>query len=83
MTLSLPENFPKSQATSNYLFPPMSLPLGYGSIANHHESANTQARKTIGFDNIDFHVRRGFQYANRNIPKACMHAQIHNRYTDK
>ena len=70
MTLILPKNFPKSEDTSNYLFPIGAVALGYGSIANHHKSFNTQAVRIQGFDNINFHVRRGFQCANRNIVKA-------------
>ena len=58
MTLTLPENFPRAEVATNYLFPPTSMVLDYGSIANHHESANTEAARVTGSDNIDFYVRR-------------------------
>ena len=60
MTLYLPENFPKSEAISNYVWPPLTLPLNYGPIANHHESYNTEQIKTSEFGDYNFHVRSGF-----------------------
>ena len=58
MILTLPENFPRAEVATNYLFPPTSMVLDYGSIANHHESANAEATRVTGSDNIDFYVRR-------------------------
>ena len=82
MTLPLPKNGPNCK---NYVFTynetHAALILDYGSVTNHHESANVQA---IHFpdvndnDNIHFQVRRGFQYANHNALKICsMHACMH------
>ena len=53
----------------------MALPLDYGSLFNHHESANTDIR--FGPNNHShFKVRTIFQCANHDILKicACMHA---------
>ena len=82
-TLFLPKNFPRCQATWNYVFghneTHKALPLDYGSVINHHESANTIAfTRAIGFnDNYNFQVRRGFQCGNHSVLKkcaACMYA---------
>ena len=80
-TLFLPKNFPRRQAAWYYLFghnkTHMALVLDYGSLVNHHESANT---RHTGFNNIHFQVRRDFQCANRNVVKICS-IYIYNRYT--
>ena len=87
MTLFLPENLPKSQPVRNYVFghneTHMALALDYGSLINHHESANARAGNIIGFNELDFQVGMGFQCANHHVLKnaACMHAHIHNGYT--
>ena len=62
MTLFLPHNFPLDQEAWNYIFDHnethSAMVLDYGSIANHHESANTKAFRFEGFENVHFHVRR-------------------------
>ena len=65
-TLFLPQNFPESQDLPNYVFGysemHMGLVLDYGSLFNHHESANAKAREDFpGSNNVDFQVRMGFQ----------------------
>ena len=56
------------------------LVIDYGSLLNHHESANTKAVLILGSNpNIHFKVCRGFQCVNRNILKISMRAHIHNR----
>ena len=80
-TLFLPKNFPKSQVLRNYVFghneTHMGLVLDYGSVLNHHESANVKPAAVPGSNNVHFQVRMGFQYANRNALKICsIHAHI-------
>ena len=78
-TLFLPKNFPKNQALRNYVFghneTHMGLVLDYGSILNHHESANVEAVKFRRSNNVHFQVRVGFVCGNINVLKICsMHA---------
>ena len=60
--LFLPKNFPNNQALYNYVFgyneTHIGLVLDYGSLFNHHESANAEATRVTGSGNIDFYVRR-------------------------
>ena len=77
MTLYLPYNLPKSQVVQNYNFDHnqthSALVIDYGSLLNHHESANVKALTFSRPDpNVHFLVRRDFQYANRNILKISM-----------
>ena len=86
MTMFLPLNFPIDQAAWNYVFglneTHKALALDYASVANHHESANTKVIHLLGLKhNIEFQVRRDFQYANHNVLKIRSNAHIHNRYT--
>ena len=81
MTLFLPKNFPQQLSIWYYSFghndTHVAIPLDYGSLLNHHESANT-------FHNNDIHfqVRGFFQCANHNVQKyAHAHACIHTRKT--
>ena len=78
-TLFLPKNFPIDQVFSNYILDDnethTGLVLDYGSLFNHHESANAKAEEqeeVPGSSNFHVQVRMGFQYA-----KAC----THNTYT--
>ena len=81
-TLFLPENFPKNQALYNYVFghnkTHMALALDYGSVLNHHESANVQAEhfsELPPMNDIQFRVCMGIVCGNRNVLKmqyACM-----------
>ena len=66
-TLYLPINIPKSQVLRNYVFSHnethMGLVLDYGSLFNHHESANVEAGGVPGSRvNVYFQVHMGFQY---------------------
>ena len=68
-TLFLPEYFPESQVLGNYVFgynkTHMGLILDYGSLFNHHESANVEAGGEVaGSSNVEFMVRLGFQAFN-------------------
>ena len=58
MTLFLPKNFPRGQSTQCYVFrhneTHTALDLDYGSIINHHESANARAS---GDFNLNYLVR--------------------------
>ena len=70
MTLFLPEYFPKSETVHNYMFghneTHRALVLDYGSVLNHHNSANARAiylQKTEP-QNIHFQVRAGFLCGN-------------------
>ena len=71
MALYLPANFLRSQVVRNYVFghnkTHSALVIDYGSLLNHHESANTKAVTTRGI--FRFVVRRGFKFANRNVLK--------------
>ena len=73
MTLFLPNNFPKSQFLSNYVFghnqTHMALVLDYGSVFNDHESANVKA--VTQSHNVHFQVHMGFE-CGRNVLKICM-----------
>ena len=65
-TLFLPKNFPSSQVLRNYVFghneTHLGLVLDYGSLFNHHESANVKAGEEVpGSDNnVHFQVSMGF-----------------------
>ena len=95
-TLFLPANFPKNQVLRNYGFTHnathIALVLDYGSIANHHESANVEAVHFPKLRNFHFRVRGRSIYANRNAlnrcrkclrdaENACVHAYIAARNT--
>ena len=60
-TLFLPKNFPKKQVLLNYVFgyneTHIGLVLDYGSVLNHHESANVKAVEFPASNNIHFRVR--------------------------
>ena len=65
-TLFLPENIPKNQVVYNYVFAynetHMGLVLDYGSLFNHHESANVEAGGNVaGSNNVQFQVRWVFK----------------------
>ena len=85
-TLFLPKNFPTSQVLRNYVFASnethIGLVLDYGSLFNHHESANMKAVKVLGSNNVYFLVRMGFYCMNGNVLIICMHVHGHNRYTN-
>ena len=89
-TLVLPGNVPKNQALRNYVFglneTHIALALDYGSILNHHESANVHAVHFTEFpgNEIQFQVCMGFVCGNRNVLKNAvyMHAHIHNKNTN-
>ena len=71
-TLFLPENFLNTrQVLGNYVFAynetHMSLILDYGSVLNHHESANVEAAKVPGSKNLHFQVLMGCLCVNRNF----------------
>ena len=72
-TLYLPDNLPKTQALRNYVFghneTHMGLVLDYGSLFNHHESANVRAVGFAPTTDVHFQVRTGFVCANRNALK--------------
>ena len=72
MTLFLPNNFPPRQIAECYIFghnkTHMALDLDYGSIINHHESANARA-KVAGVHNSMHYWVRGFYCENR----VCIH----------
>ena len=64
----------------------MTLALGYGSILNHHESANVKAVNFSKFppgNEFQFEVSMGFVCGNRNVLKmqyACMQACTHKMH---
>ena len=77
--LFLPQNFPVSQVLHNYVFEynetHMLLVIDYGSILNHHESANVKPVVVPGTDVAYFRVRMGFRCESRNVLKIYnMHA---------
>ena len=81
MTLLLPTNIIMGQATWNYAFghneTHKALALDYGSIINHHESANTRAVHFSDFENsIHFQVRVGVFNMQTTMLNACTHATI-------
>ena len=64
------------QALRNYVFnyneTHIGLVLDYGSLINHHESANVKAGEEVpGSNKVNFQVLMGFQYAHRNALKIC------------
>ena len=72
-TLFLPKSFTTSQVLENYAFgyneTHVGLVLDYGSVLNHHESANVEAVYQLGssYPNYHFRVRMGCLCANRNF----------------
>ena len=74
MTLYLPRNFPRGQTPRYYVFSHnkthMAWDLDYGSIINHHESANARA---AGADNMHYRVRR-FSMCESSCSKNMQHA---------
>ena len=65
MTLYLPINIPMEEDAWDYAFAinetHKALALDYGSVINHHDSANTRPIHFSDFENdIHFQVRRGF-----------------------
>ena len=93
--LFLPKNFPRSEFVNNYIFgyneTHTLLILDYGSLLNHHESANVKPVAVPGSNSGYFRVRMGFVCANCNVLKnmqyACLtdtrthkHFQGHKRY---
>ena len=74
-TLYLPRNFPTSQVLCNYAFgyneTHVGLVLDYGSVLNHHESANVEVGEEHPGGGVHFYVRMGVQCGNRNAPKIC------------
>ena len=85
--LFLPQNFPNSQVLQNYVFgyneTHMLLAIDYGSILNHHESANVKPVVVPGTDVAYFRVRIGFQCENHNILTICMYACMHTTCTQQ
>ena len=66
-TLFLPKNFARDQLFNNYILGDnethMDLVLDYGSLFNHHESANAKAEEqeeAPGSRNFHVQVRMGF-----------------------
>ena len=87
MTLYLPNNLPKSQVVHNYVFghnvTHMGLVIDYGSLLNHHESANVKALTVSRRGpNLVFLVRRGFHCTNRNVLNISMYECMHT-YTNE
>ena len=87
-TLFLPINIPGNEILYNYIFhyneTHVGLFLDYGSLLNHHVSANVRVGEVPGSNNVHFQVRMGIQCANRNALKICsIHATgtVHNRDT--
>ena len=75
----MPENFPKREVLQNYVFghneTHMALVIDYGSVSNHHESANTQAVAFPRLNNVLFQVHMGFVCVHHNVLNICsMHA---------
>ena len=90
-TLFLPKNIPQNQGLINYVFhyneTHTALVLDYGSVFNHHESANVRTVEILPSDNVYFRVRMGFVFfvCESQCSKryaVCMHAHIHNGYTN-
>ena len=78
MTLFLPKTFPLDhQATRDYTFghnnTHMALSLDYGSLMNHHESANVRSGHQLGSDAMQFQVHRSFRFAIHNVSKKLQH----------
>ena len=71
MTLLLPRNIPPRQSPHCYVFSHnethSALDLDYGSIINHHESANARA---TGVDNMLLYTRSGIIEQHINTFKA-------------
>ena len=81
-TLYLPYNMPRTQVICNYIFghneTHTALVIDYGSLCNHHDSPNAKAVTVHEpVPNTHFQVRTGFECANRNVLKICIHACMH------
>ena len=83
MTLLLPRNIPPRQSPRCYVFAHnkthSALDLDYGSIINHHESANARA---TGVDNMHYRVR-GNSMCDRNVQKLCSIHKYRHKYIHK
>ena len=81
ITLFLPKNLPDDLSFRHYRFgyneTHTAVPLNYGSILNHHESANTR------LTNMNFYVRGVFNVQIVTFLKicTCTHAHMQNRCT--
>ena len=89
-TLFLPANFPTNQPLRNSVFghnkTHMALALDYGSVLNHHESANVHAVHFTELppgNEIQFQVCMGFVCGNRIVLEnaVCMHVSTHTTDT--
>ena len=84
MTLFVPNSLPEGLSIWFYSFgynrTHGAIPLDYGSLLNHHKSANTHAVPDLN-NNMHFQVRGFFQCANHNSLKigmrACTNMCIH------
>ena len=78
MTLYLPYNLPWGQTTQCYIFghneTHTALDLDYGSIINHHESANA---RVIGVNNDMYYRVRGFSMCESQCLKTMQHTYMH------
>ena len=87
-TIYLPHNLPRSEVVRNYVFDHnethTALALDYGSLANHHKSANVKFVSTLGSEpNLHFQVRRVFNVWIAMVYK-YMHARAHtNTHTQR
>ena len=95
MTLLLPQSFPQHEMLRCYVFgrskTDMALDLDYGSIINHHESANAVAAAVKSADAraggyMHYRVCGLSMFKLQCKKKLCMHAyimyaHIHNTYT--
>ena len=84
MTLYLPYNLPRSQVVCSYAFDHnethAGLGIDYGSLLNHHESANVKHVSISGSDpNVVFQVRRvsHLSFMNGNVLKINIHVFMH------
>ena len=79
MTLFLPKNLPPALSIWYYCFDynetHMAMPLSYGSLLNHHKSANVKSANVYTLsglnNNVHFQVRGDFQIAICNVLKIC------------
>ena len=60
----------------------MGLVLDYGSVFNHHESANVEAVRFPWLHNVHFQVYMGFVCGNRNILNNMQYPCMHIYKTD-
>ena len=75
-TLFLPNNIPHTEIVHKYVFgfnnTHMALVTDYGSLFNHHDSANVKHVSIGGTEAAYFEVSMGFKCANHNVLKTCM-----------